>query len=260
MSLRLPKEYLSLSQVNAYLRCPRYYEFRYVQGIPEVPRAATYLGSAYHRTLQGYYSLALRGQRLGPDEVADLFGDVFNHGWVDNEGQEHDQQGVLWDEPRPAVYDTGIELSRLYVQRVGHATNPLEVEQRFQRTVDTPAGRLPVVGIVDLTTDQGRVVDHKTRARRLRQEDADKDLQPGFYALGLGGAVRFSFHTAIRTKTPVVEVVDTERTQQDIIITREVVASVGQAISAGSFPLNTTSWSCSRDHCPYWSRCVGRYK
>lgn len=259
MTYTLPRGHLSHSQITTYLQCPAKYDFRYIKREPEPVNEALYLGSVFHRAQQYYFTQRLEGTVLEPIDVATAFEIYFNEGWTDDEGRSNHPSFVTWDNRRQAL-ETGQELSRVYTESIGQHVSPLQSELSIKTDVQTSNGPVPFVSIIDLTTTDGVLIDFKTRSRAMTQADADKDLQPSFYGLAVGGPVRFEFHTALKTKMAEVQRIATQRNVGQLEQTHELVGEVAKGISAGVFPTNPTSVLCSKKWCAFWTKCMGRYQ
>ena len=256
--LQLPKGHLSLSQVREYLACPKRYYAKYVLQRQAPVAQEMYLGGAFHKGQEAYFKETLRGARPRVADVSDFFAMFFNQGWPDEEGRENLPDVVEWEQPQAQLFDLGQELSTLYTEKIGQHLVPMEVEMSFSRK--TAGLQVPVVGRIDLVEGTaGTLIDWKVKARRFSPNELISDLQPSFYAFGVGGPVNFSFHLALKTKVPAVEKMPTTRGNGAIAMVTEIVEGVAQAISKGDFPMNPTPWMCNAS-CPIWSECVGKYR
>ncbi|HEY0839819.1 MAG TPA: PD-(D/E)XK nuclease family protein, partial [Vulgatibacter sp.] len=71
--------HVSVSQIKGYLRCPRQYELRYVQGAePAFVPVPLAFGSAFHEALGFYYgSVKAKGIAPSREETAQVFADAW---------------------------------------------------------------------------------------------------------------------------------------------------------------------------------------
>ncbi|MBI5244050.1 MAG: PD-(D/E)XK nuclease family protein, partial [Elusimicrobia bacterium] len=51
----MEKRHLSATQIGMFLRCPRQYEFRYMQGLKQPPSGAMVQSKVWHRTVEENY-------------------------------------------------------------------------------------------------------------------------------------------------------------------------------------------------------------
>ena len=69
----MPKpKYLSVSQVNMYLRCPLQYMFRYIEGLKLPPKSAMTLGKSIHFGIEGNYRQKIDSHKDLPKEVKSM--------------------------------------------------------------------------------------------------------------------------------------------------------------------------------------------
>ena len=259
------REYLSVSQIGMYQRCPRQYAFRYIEDIKIPPRGVMIQGKAYHEALAANFRHRIDFcVELPLEQVIDWFSDAFDlqqyeKATTDEEEKwEFDQ--VDWGDDDPGdLKDQGIVLTRLYVTKVADGVIPLRVEEREQIDIDG----VPFVMVKDLETVE-QVIDHKLKARRFSQADLNNELQPLAYTFE--NDKEFAYHVALKQKTPVIETplqderLCTRPTVKDHEWFTRIVAETWSAIQAGIFPVRPNGWHCSRDYCGYWGMCRGKYQ
>ena len=114
--------------------------------------------------------------------------------------------------------------------------------------------QVPVIGFVDLITEDDMIVDTKVRSQN-RAIDLSRDIQ----------LVTYSKITNIN-KIAIAQVVDTKEPKSDLIV-HEVselsISSVSQKIRSVSgairkrvfLPAPEGSWYCSKKWCFYWKIC-----
>lgn len=276
--LNLPKDYLSISQVNMYLRCPAQYRFRYVEDHKRPPAAPMILGTSGHAALEmTHHHIVDHQVPASNEQVLDSFSDK----WEEIKSQVED-----WETDKPGVMkDQGLALVRLYNDKLAPTVKPHVVggmrgiEKEFRITV---AG-VPMLGYIDLIDanaavafspaelalmkEQGReipedlrsaVVDFKFKKKSMTQTEVDSSIQLSLYALATGiYAVRFD--QLLKTKVPRIKRASSIRTRQDLGWLQCIVREVAQAISIGVFPpCSPDSWVCSEKFCGYWHMCRGK--
>jgi hypothetical protein len=131
---------------------------------------------------------------------------------------------------------------------------PVGAEERFETTFDG----VPVVGTIDLRTDDGRVHDYKVCGKTspyLKPAYAQHSIQLGVYAAATK-AERAGYIALVKggavTRVPAL----TPKARR--LSARSEVVQVAKAISAGSFPMCPVgSWYCSAKWCGYYFMCRG---
>lgn len=245
---------LSPSQISMLLKCPKQWEFRYVKGLKIPPNGAMMQGSSYHGALKINLTQKITSKTDLP--LGDVL-DAYDLSW--NEILSSDDIGDLenidWGySSKDKVKDEGAKLVEIYHKEISPGINPKSVEEKVVLEIDD----FSIVGIPDLITTEGIIVDHKMRARMISQEDADKDLAFTAYSFLRGGATKCQFHVAIKSKfRPSVSIVSTERTAEDITWWKGLVYKLCAQVKSGVFPPNPTGWWCSNNFCGYWNFCHG---
>lgn len=254
---RLPVDHLSISSVNAYLRCPLKWKRRYVDRDYEPPGGKMILGSSVGAAeALAYQEQIDTGERPPTDTVLDLFSDE----WEDRTSREE----IAWEADKPGkLKDDGIAVVKAYDQTIAPTVTPTHVEREFNLQLEGVDWGF--TGFFDVEQDDGAVIDLKVRGRKLSPGDADIDLQPTAYMLARRAegnpAPAFRFHTMVRVKQPYAEVVPTVRTdvQLDAFVDRlygiaaEMHWRLEHDVWQGAVP---GSWWCSERFCGYWASCL----
>lgn len=276
--LVLPRGYLSISQVNMYLRCAKQYEFRYVHNEKDPPSAPMIAGTCGHNALElTHHHIVNEGVPAETEEVAARFSDLW---------EEKKSDVVNWkDADAGKIKDVGIHLVKLYNEQEAPGVHPQVdkdgkrgIEKRFDITV---AG-VPMMGFIDLIEDRvsilsdaerelferkgvrvdlgthPAVIDFKFKSKSMSQSDADSALQLTLYSLATQiPSVRFD--QLISTKKPKIRKMVSVRSRADHLWLAEITKEVAKAITAGVFPpCEPSSWICSKKWCGYWDKCRGR--
>jgi len=154
--------------------------------------------------------------------------------------------------------DQGIGLVRAFLEHVPPVDEVLGVEQPFALDVTDPkTGEVleeQLVGALDaVAVSDGReiVLEHKTAARRWSADQVAFDLQAGVY-LAVTGAERLRFQVLVKNRTPVLQVVDTARSEAERAEALVIVCRVLDAIRAGAF-WPSRGWQCKG--CEFRRRC-----
>jgi hypothetical protein len=252
----LPVEHLSVSSVNAYLRCPLKWKRRYIDREYEPPSGNMILGSAVGAAeAQSDQQQIDAGERLASADVLDAFSDE----WEDRSTREE----IDWGDNKPDVLkDSGVSVVTAYERYVAPLIRPISAEREFR--LQLPGVDWSFTGFFDLEEEDGGVVDRKVKAKKLNPAEARVDLQPTSYLLARRSegnpAPEFRYHTLVRTKVPQVDVIPTRRSdrQLDAFVDRlygiaaEIHWRLENDVWGGAVP---GSWWCSHKFCGYFDSC-----
>lgn len=255
--------HISVSQVKAWLRCPRAFEFRYVQGlVPEFKAVALAFGSSIHEALATYYQGHLDHQQAtGLEAVIQSFRDS----WQLESGGPVPLQLAEDNEPEDHV-DKAVSMLTVFHQQAA-AAEPMVVEaieSPFEVSIyDPDTGEVldeSLVGVFDLVINEDGnrvIVDHKSGSKKWTQAQFSEELQASGYSLAaqeLGwGEVGIRFQVLTKAKSPQLQIENVIRgpTEEKDFLTTAV--GVLRAIDAGiSFPIR--SWACRS--CGYQAACA----
>ena len=241
-------DHVSHSQLDMWQRCPRQWQYRYVEGIKSPPSGALVVGHCYHKSLEVNFSL----KRVTFEDlpVEDCL-DVYSTEWDKRLSEE---EAVDWEgKPSGKVKDEGYSLVRTYIIDQAPQVQPVEFEEWY---VSDVAG-VKFVMRIDMINDVGVVLDHKTSKRSYNQDDVDKDMQASAAAFSLDRAILFHNHVAIKTARPRIQVVKTVRTREDIEWWLDTASGIVLQMKSGIAPPRPLGWWCSPQYCGYYERCRG---
>lgn len=240
--------HISQTQIAMWQRCPRQWEYSYVRGIKIPPSGALIEGNCYHKALEVNFK-----QKIYTEEdlsAADC-SDIFSSAWDRAVSRE---ELIDWGNLVPgSVKDQGIGLVGAYIETVAPAVHPKHVEQWCNSEVAGVGFKLRA----DLIDIDDEVIDHKTSAKMLNQDDVDKDLQASATAFALDRAIIFKYHVAVKTKKPGIQIIQTIRGTADIDWWIDMTARIIIQMKSGIAPPNPTSRLCSPGFCGYWIMCRG---
>lgn len=248
--------HLSYSSISAYQSCARSWRFRYIDKIKTPASPALIFGTAIHQAVQAVVS----GTTSAKIE------DIWAEKWAGVQ-----QQDVAWDGALPEqMANEGLRmLAHPGIMDVITGLHPLiengqpAIEQRVElHIVSVP---VPVIGFIDLITNDGIPHDFKTASRAWTQEQAQSEMQPLFYlaALGQMGYTlnphrRFRHIIFVKTRTPQVQMFESTFAFAQYMFLVNTIQQVWRGIESGVFPPNPGSWKCSERYCDYWRLCRGR--
>lgn len=268
LSERLPKGYLSVSQISQFMKCGRAYEFRYVLEKPIPKTSFTALGSAVHKAAEKLH-VAMMGAALPPplEFVEDAYSDSHDEYFADPDMILMEEDKVT--DPK----DVGVRLTRLYYKgATGELIDP-ETKQPLRKIYPVAAERVirtmlkptdgdevPFLGIIDLE-EPDAVADLKTKRKKGSQGEVDNSLQLSLYAHVSGKkTVRHDQLIKPSAKLPERFIrISANRTEAEIQHAVDIAANVATDIARGRFPLTMPdNWWCTEKWCPFWFDCRGR--
>ncbi len=248
-------DHLSYSSISTYQRCPRKWKFRYIEKIPIRSSAPLAFGGAFHNTIEDYLKEG---------------GDLLHH-WDERWAEKTDQEDVEFDaETDESLYQQGIEMFQSVSIREGLSKiKPLQIgdtpmiETKVSLEVENVP--VPIIGYVDIITEDNLPGDFKTSARKWSENKAGQEIQPLFYLAALDQAgiqlPEWTFRHFVFTKTKYefqnLESRFSPRQQEWLFL---MIQNVWRGIENEVFFENPTSdWACSEKFCEYWSFCRGKY-
>lgn len=253
---------LSYSSINTYLLCPRSWRFRYVDKVKTPVSPNLIFGSAFHDTVEAIVEANAVNEPLTvpPPEV-------FERNWY----LKLETEDIDWGEDVPGgMLATGMtifkskecmETIQAIVPMIGDAGEPI-VERRVNLTV--PGVPIPIIGYVDIVTQDGVPCDIKTAARKWSTGQAGDELQPLFYLAALNqegfplnSGWKFRHYVFTKTKTPAAQVFEVERKPSEVFWLFGLIADVWRGIEREVFPPQPNGWKCSEKYCEFWGICRG---
>lgn len=253
------KNHLSPSQLGMYLRCPRQWEYRYVDGLKIPPASALTLGKSFHKAVETNYRQKTESKTDLP--VFDMT-DCFSYDWHERVKAEEPVFNAERGETAGKLLDVGVGLVTAQRQEIAPKVQPVAVEETFEVAL---GDEFPYTlkGVVDGVTEDGVIFDNKTGARKIQQADVDKDIQLSAYSIGhrirhQKRETALELHRVIKTKTPGTQIIRTTRSDDDLKWFLRLLEQVAGGIQAGTFPPNPTGWWCSPTSCGYYDICRQR--
>lgn len=235
-------------------KCPKQFDFRYVQDIRDPPNAAMYQGTTYHGALEENFQQKLTSHKdLPVEHVRQIAAERWENRWL------KEPISLKPNEDRGALKDQVIELVTVYHKAVAPEVQPAQIEQRFQVPIE--GSPFPLSGRVDLVDQDGIIIDHKTSKGKWSLHEASGNVQLNAYEYGrraLTGLLKtlgVQVQIAVKKKQPEIQRIALPKTQQDMDGFQDVHRFVSEAIQRGDFPPRTEGWWCSQEWCGYWKRC-----
>lgn len=239
-------EHLSYSSISLYQTCGRAWRYKYIERAPTKSSPSLVFGSAMHDAIE-----ALAGGDAEPTQV-------WQAAWEKHTSANPD---LDWGDDTPeALHNNGIRMLNDASVIAGiRALKLTAIEERVELQV--PGVPVPVIGFIDLITEDGVPGDLKTSAKSWTQEQAQNEMQPVFYLAALNQAGtpvpdgRFRHYVLVKTKTPQWQVWETRHTNAEMFWLFRMIADVWTGIDRGVFVPNPGSWRCSARFCDYFAMC-----
>ncbi|MEW5876071.1 MAG: PD-(D/E)XK nuclease family protein [Candidatus Zixiibacteriota bacterium] len=259
------KPQLHSTHLSTLMRCPKQYEFRYVNGLVIPPGVALHIGSATHDAIAKNlkHKAETGGALLPVSDVQDLARDSVAKRWDSEDVYLQDDEAERGrDTMRAETIDTAVALAALHATELAPIIQPISAAHVERKWV-LEIGDLPfdLAGTIDVQ-ESGRIRDTKTAKKTPTQGDVDSNEQFTMYALAASvidsdvkPPVDISVDALIKTKQPKSEILQTKRMGWQMRALVETIKSYSILIQAGHFPPNTSGWWCSRTWCGYASRC-----
>lgn len=240
---------ISPSQLKLYLRCPRQYEFRYIQGLRLAPGGSLVKGLAAHKAAEANLANKIvSGEDLPVEAIQDLTSDEFERLRLTAEFQADENPGAL--------KDAAVRSAVAWRNKVAPGINPAAVETWVE--APTPEGNV-VFGRLDCEEVDGTIRDMKNTSRLPAANALAVDVQAMGYCYMQGGAAPVQFDYLVEQGRTITYAPRTAQfTATDMVDFAKTVDGVARAVEAGAFPQNRDGWWCSSKWCGYWPKCRGR--
>lgn len=145
--------HLSPSTVQSYRTCGKAFYYRKVLGIPDTTKYhATHFGTAIHQTLEAVMTGKKEGKVPSLDEAKALFLETYLKGI---------EEVTVWGgENEEHMIEQGYTALESFYQDWLDKYEPMYIEKRY--VLERGEGKLPIVMVMDLATEDGQVIDYKT--------------------------------------------------------------------------------------------------
>jgi len=250
--MKLTLNHLSITQINAYLRCPLSYYFRYIEGIKIPPAGAIILGKSIHKTLEENYRQKIKSFKDLPlNQILEIYSASF-------EKQKKEEPEIDWEGENPGkVKDDGIGLLKVYQKEISPNIQPLLVEEPF--TIEFRNTNYLLVGFWDLIDRNQIIRDTKTAKRSYPEDAAENSLQLTAYQLAYEIIKRrkpkaLILDVMVRNKTPKTQVlISPPRNEIKIKRFLKTMSQIAHSVETGIFYPCEDRIKCS--YCGYKELC-----
>ena len=247
------KDHISVSQINMYLGCGLKYRFNYIDEIPKPFKpAALAFGSAIHKALEWIHALKLQEKPVDHEMAIG----IFEADWY---AMTMDEVRFKTGESKKTMLEKGKNILRAYLSH-SIKGNVKAVEMLFEVPLtDIDTGEVlevPLTGIIDLVEEGDIIVDFKTVARAISNDDLCSNLQLTAYGYAYWHLTKreptLRMDLLFKTQKPRIERLATIRSQNDYRKLFFIAKEVLKGITSGIFYPNP-SWRCN--DCEYRSVC-----
>ena len=249
--IKLPEYHQS--SINMFLKCPRQYMFRHLQGLVLPPKAALTLGSALDSGVTKNYEQKITSKvDLKVDDVLDVYSSSF-----DLRAKETDWEG----EDQGKQKDLGAKMLRVFQEKAAPKIQPISVQESFR--IETDAG-FCLGGTLDLIDENKIIRDTKTSKAEYSEDAVSDSLQATMYDFayeaknGVAPA-GFAFDVVTKHKEPRYQQVSGKVTNGQRERMFEAINIMHSQINRGEFQFAPEGyWACSKSWCGYWDKCKGK--
>jgi len=246
--------HLSVTKINMFLRCPKQYYFRYIEGKKIPPAGAIVKGIVTHKAIEENYKYKMNNfEDLPVNDVLDIAAQAFTDYVTNNE--------VDWqDEPPNKVKDDSIKLTKLYRLQVAPEVMPVTVEAQVELPIND---EYYLLGFIDLVDHNRNIRDTKTTSRTPSVNSIENSIQ----LIAYSKAYRKLFNSTenqiildylVSTKDPKYVNFTRKIDDSEFEFFDDIVNNVITAIKAGAFPPNPNNFMCSPEGCGYYKLCRRR--
>lgn len=255
----LPTNRLSFTQVDAYLNCPRKYEWRYIIK-PEMVGGspAMAIGHQLHELIANVLIAKKDSKKINVKTMVNASRDKLDksikrilselnatvpQSEIDIFLDQHDKLFAKWKQ------DILPELA------------PTAVEQEINTTI----GGYPFIMYLDVIHKNKKVIDWKVTASPKNKYTIANSLQLSVYSIG-AELDEVAFGSLVRPKKgkektwkPSVQMISGIRTKADRDWATQVVKSAAKGIQARYFPVcSPENFLCDERYCDFYPLCRGR--
>ena len=258
--MQYPVDHTSASQLDQFWTCGEQFRRRYVLGHKIPPGIAACTGSAVHKAAEVNWKAKLTS---GEDEPLSVLTDAAAEAY---DAKVRDEGVFVPEDERPSAplmllegKEQAVALVKPLREDLAPQMRPALVEQRIE--LARPELPVPILGFVDLYTEDKRLSDIKTSARAWSAQKVLAATQPTLYRemiRQLTGEVpaRITIDQLVKTKVPKYEVAEADRTDADTEVLIERFRLMAQTVNAGIFaPADPEHWKCQPKFCGFYWTC-----
>jgi hypothetical protein len=247
---RILPHHLSVSSIRTLFQCGIKFYMEQIQPM-RLPGASTgpmARGSALDKAATAHFKLkAVNGKGLNLNEFIELEMDDLTANY----------NTTNWDKPFGEVKLMAAAQALTYWQTFGQNLSPFNANSVQQEvTMTLPGMQIPVMGIIDLITADGIIVDNKLSKNTPKIYEVERNWQLITYALLTGhtkGAIALTTDLQLKPKTHYFEI-DITNEMMDQMANRFRLAE-RQILTGVLMPAPEGSWYCNHMWCKFWDNC-----
>ncbi len=253
--------HISVSSLQMHQKCPKQYEFRYVDGLIIPPGIAQIRGKGFHSGVAHNFSQKIStGEDLPKNAVEEHAFDYIQAQFAGEIFLNPQEQTVGLKKLRAKTTDTTVKMVSKHREVLAPAIQPVFVEKKITLRPDPKKFPVSIVGILDLVDDEFYIHDNKTAAKTPSKGMAHSSQQLTMYSIlfrALTGKKErgVQLDTVVMTEAGNVStnIQVSKRLNQDIETLKGRMQLTIKAIDTGVFPpTNPDSWWCSEKWCGYY--------
>ena len=251
------------SHVDSFLRCAMQFFYRHILGEKRPPGIPARRGSGAHKAAEkNHLQKKDTHVDLSAEELSDIAADEYlrlvkyqgvfiSKAEAPDKTEEQRLLGIGLDQT--------VGATRLYAESIAPKIDPAIVEEKI--TAFLPGWDLPIAGTMDITDHAGHIFDLKTKGKTVRQEWADRQIQPMFYSQLYfehpgEWPTSFRYQLMIANKEPKYVELVTHRKPSGMKRIEPIVEVMMRCIESGLFPpTHYENWICSSKFCGYYQKC-----
>lgn len=252
---RLPRGYLSASQINKYLSCPKDYYFTYVLGKSFKANENMVLGTCVHKLIENSINLKVAAGNCTPgiEEVLDDSRGIVEELYYDDDGEVPNEATLGLE----SIVDSAQKSFICWYKERMPNISPIQSEKEALFTI----ADIPIKGYIDylnLTPSGVEVRDIKVGKKKRDPEDS---VQLGLYALSEGTTL-VGYDTILQPTKRLphrVEVADAALKENYLRHIESLIINVHRGITQGYFPeCLPDHWLCNAKWCGNYNECRGK--
>lgn len=254
------KSHISASQIGMYSTCGESYRRRYINGDIVPPSIAMLTGTAGHKAIQINNEQKISSKKsMNANDIKDLISDSVEEQFEKEYIVTEEEKALSKETIKGNVKNSLIPLASS-IEEASGLYQPISVEETS--FIEIPSIKQRIKFIMDVETDDGRIIDNKFSSKKKTQVDADTNPGLTVYTMAYMAKHKkrpsgIQFHNFISSKSKnELAVIDTTRTKEDLTAFYNRIVTVTMAIDSGVFPpAQFGSWKCSPRFCGYYSTC-----
>lgn len=261
--MNIPKKFLSYSQIESYLNCPRRYKFVYVDNLKKpFQNENLIIGSHIHEAIAEFLLLKRLKRTIDVEETIKIHE-------VELRQDLNENSKIMKELGLPPIHAS--ELVSIFRGSIKQWITDIFPDFRptsIEKKIELEIAGYPFVMYLDAIHDKRRIIDWKVTKRAKSKTETENSLQLALYAYGskLPPPVDTGYVSLIKPRInsknwkPAIIKSYYQQPASKINWAVEIVGHVGQAIEAGAFPpCKPDFFLCNEKWCDCWPLCRGKH-